>query len=229
MMSKQRRTSALLVMFLVSALTQTNVRAALLFESRVTATTTIQTTRPIAGRLITRGKLPVLVNGNEAASGMTILPGATIEIPKGTVASVNFESLGHIFLAPETKAILNFDSSNIDVRLIQGCTRVSTSKGVTGVISTDQGRAGATEPEQDSALDVCFPPGAKVPIVDQGMALEAVTNAWSRGERCEECSGVFNLCWNTLAPIIGGGGAAIITTLLIINRGNNPSPMSPLG
>ena len=224
-MTPQYRTAtAIAASFLIFSLAQAYVGARLIEpRSNTKATTTPQTQRQRAAKLITSDNKPVLVNGNKASTGTTILSGATIEVPEGVAAEVGWKQQGDVLLSPETKATLVFSETKIEVRLMQGGVHLTTTVGTTGVVNTEQGRAGTIGPEQAASLDVFFPPGAQSPIVDQGEVLKIVEE-FPPGN-CAECKKLVGLCWYYVPPIIGGviGGGIIIGH----HRGRNPSPMTP--
>jgi hypothetical protein len=80
--------------------------------------------RPVA-KLTTTGDQPATVNGTSAASGATILTGATIETPDLVGATIDLGVLGTLQLQPNAKIKLDFnDSGNVRVQLLGGCAMI---------------------------------------------------------------------------------------------------------
>lgn len=232
MSPQHRNPTAILALFLIFSLTQIYAGASI-FKPRINTKETIkrQELGQAVAKLITTRNQPVMVNGNRASTGRTILTGATIEVPKGVAADIDLGPQGDVFLAPETKVSLNFDSGNVAVNLIQGGVRLDLKKGTTGVVNTAKGRAGITDPGRDSSLDIYFLLGSDGPIVDRDAAFKAVAEIWDRSQECETCQECMTcrkflgLCWYLTTAIIGGSSVVLITT--VHKRGRNPSPMSP--
>jgi hypothetical protein len=176
--------------------------------------------RPQAsGKLTTTNNQPILVNGNSAGNGATILTGATIETGDQVGATIDLGPLGTVDIAPNTKIQIEFDQNGkLKVTLIEGCVIVKPKKGNHGEIYTPDGKQVTHNDEQTlpaAVLDVCFPKGAPGPIVNQGAAANAGAGAGGGGLSNEAVFG-----------IVGGIGGTIITAIILANRGDDPSPSS---
>ncbi|MDT5062874.1 MAG: hypothetical protein QOH63_3333 [Acidobacteriota bacterium] len=193
--------------------------------ARETTTTMLPVVAPqaIMGKLATRGNQPVLVNGNNASTGATILSGATIETGDQVGASIHLGPLGTIDIAPNSKVQIEFSNGQIKVTVIQGCVIVKNNKGTFAQILTDKGVAASNDPNQKPAavLDVCYPSGAPNPIVNQGAAANAGAGAGAGAAG----GGLSPGEW---AAIILGGAAAVGVPVAL-HRGRNPSPGTPRG
>jgi len=185
----------------------------------------------LVARLITRNNQPISVNGNSAATGASIVTGATIETGNDQAATVNLGSLGTLDIAPNTKLILTFDENgNVKVTVIRGCAILKTKKNTTGEVATEQGTAAKTDSKKDGALDICFPPGASSPVVNQGAAAAAGAGAQAA------VAGVAGVTTTSItAPVIAivTAGTIVALTPLVQNDNppggqvSNPSPSVP--
>jgi hypothetical protein len=182
----------------------------------------------LVARLITKNNQPISVNGNNAATGASIVTGATIETGNDQAATVNLGPLGTLDIAPNTRLVLTFDENgNVKVTVIRGCAILKTKKNTTGEVATEQGTAAKTDSKKDGALDICFPPGASGPVVNQGAA--AAAGAGAQGA----VAGVATT--SIMAPTIAvvTAGTAVALTPLVQNNEppggqvSNPSPSVP--
>ena len=175
-------------------------------------------------RLTTRNNLAITVNGNGAATGSSILTGATIETGPDQSATVNLGPLGVLDIAPNTKLVLTYDEQgNVKVMLLQGCAVLATRKKTEGEITTQQGSAGKTDRKQGGILDVCFPPGASSPVVNQGAAVAAGAGAGvgaPAGAAAAGAGGLFGIGVPATIAILVGAGSAALTPVFFQN---NPS------
>jgi hypothetical protein len=81
--------------------------------------------RVITARLITKNNQPITVNGNNAATGGTILTGATIETPDQVSATIDLGDAGTVELQPNSKIQLDYDvNGNVRVKALRGCAIV---------------------------------------------------------------------------------------------------------
>jgi hypothetical protein len=122
----------------------------------------------LMGTLRTRANKPILVNGNKASSGTTILSGARIQSPDKVGATVDLASLGRLDFAPNTDFIVTFDAGNISVRLKAGYVVLTTRKGISGVVTMPDGKALETDSSKASSVIArtagALEPEASVPI-----------------------------------------------------------------
>ena len=185
-------------------------------------------------RLTTRGNVPVLVNGNSASTGASIVTGAIIETLADQAATINIGDIT-VDLAPNTKIRLDYDENGkAKIFLISGCAVVRAKGKAEGEIETgDQVSQGTTSKSKGGGLDVCFIGGKAV--VNQGSAAAAgagagpsiVTTAAATGGGGGISTGTIIL----LGVLAGGGIAAAVA---ISSGGNdspqtNPSPSAPQG
>lgn len=76
----------------------------------------------ISARLITLNNQPITVNGNSAATGTTILTGATIETPDQVGATIDLGEAGVVELQPNSKVVLDYDENgNVRAKVLRGC------------------------------------------------------------------------------------------------------------
>ena len=177
----------------------------------------------IVARLTTRGNQPISVNGASAASGASILTGATIETPDQVGATIDLGSLGTVELEPNSKLQIDFDENgNVRIKLFRGCGVVRKKKGKgEGEVLTAEGASEkvdrCNQPNQTDeqkkrckALGFCYLDGKLNPF-----------NA-SAGPG----TGGGGLSTAAKIAIFGGSGAAIVAIALTAgnDRGTNPSP-----
>ena len=106
----------------------------------------------VMGRLKTRNNKPVKVNGNKAMSGTTLLSGSDIQCPDKVGATLDLGSLGRVDMAPKSDVKVSFTNSTISVELRAGYVVLSTNKGVSGVVSTVDGRVLHTDSSMNSSI-----------------------------------------------------------------------------
>jgi hypothetical protein len=161
---------------------------------------------PIKAILKTADNRPISVNGSNAASGATILTGATIETPDQVGAVISLSPVGELELEPNSKVKLEFDENgNMKITVIRGCATARTKKNIVAQFETERGVAGSTDPKNRKNMTVCYPPGSQVPIISFPAGAAAV-------------GGSKGLIYVFVAAI----SAAVIIPLAL--RGSNPSP-----
>lgn len=99
------------------------------------------------GRLMLAGTESILVNGNSANSGTTILSGSQLQTPDGVEATVQLGSAGKLYIEPNTSLTVTFDKTNIDVKVAAGNAFVAASAGVVSSVTTPDGRTSTTAGE----------------------------------------------------------------------------------
>lgn len=155
--------------------------------------------------LTTQGSNPVSVNGSSSASGATILSGATIETPGGTLATVTIPGQAILLIPGNTKVLLEFDQSgNVRVTILIGCVVLTTKKGNRGEVYNSMGLVGKSDGKNDATIDTCQVTSAPVSNTGGGGGLSGGAKA-------------------AIAAAVIGGGVGLAFGL----RGSNPSPSSP--
>ena len=223
---KERKAYQALAVFLAFAFVQVYVQTSFaeLGGSRVS----VPVPQQFVARLTTRGNQPITVNGASAASGATILTGATIETPDQVGATINLGDLGTLDLAPNTKVMLEFDDTGrVRVKVLTGCVVYkpckNCKKDVDAEIDTPAGTAAKSDKKKNGGgMDVCFA-GSGAPVVNAGAAASA--GAGAGGGAAAGAGGGVGGGLSTAAKVaifggIGGTTAALIYAL----RGHNPSP-----
>jgi len=200
------------------------------FAEPSSANTAVPVPQQFFARLRTKNNGTVTVNGLSATTGATIATDATIETDAVTSATVNLGALGNLDLAPNTKVVLTYDDQgNVKVTLITGCAVLTTKKNADGqVVLPDGTVAGKNEKKKGGVLDICFPPGATSPIVNQGAAAAAGAGAGSgvaAGAGAAGGGGIFGIGPITVLTIeLGAVTAAIIAGTSQPSTQVNPSP-----
>lgn len=106
----------------------------------------------LMGKLKTRDNKPVMVNGNKATSGTTLVSGAQIQCPDKVGATVDLGTLGRVDMAPKSDMTLSFNASSISVQLRSGYVVLTTSKGISGTVTTPEGKVFQTDSSRMSSV-----------------------------------------------------------------------------
>lgn len=163
----------------------------------------------ISGVLATSANKPIMVNGQSAITGATIVSGATVETPDQLKATIAIPGHGSVEAEANTRFTVTFDQTGIKINLIQGCLVLVTMKGTTGEIDNAQGVAGRSDGLNDGRLAVC---PTRIAGAGPGAGAAAAGGA----------GGLFGLGTAATVVIVGGGLAAVIG--IAVSRGSNPSP-----
>ena len=220
---KRRNGSRAIAALLIFFIAQIGLQVGL---AEPTVTTTATPILPqTVGRLTTSNNQPIQVNGNSAATGASIVSGATIETGADQTATVNLGPLGTVDIAPNTKLVLTFDDQgNFKALVTIGCVKVTARTNATGEIATDQGSLGKTNPATGGVLEMCNQPGA-APVVGPGVAANAGVGAGApAGAAAAGGGGLFGLGVPATIAIIGAGTAAGLTPVFFQD---NPSGVNP--
>lgn len=110
-----------------------------------------------AGKLVTRGNQPVVVNGYIVGTGTTILTGATVQTFNGTKATVRLGALGSFELSANSTATLTFGGDQVTGMLKRGCAMLTTNPSIAGTLSTPDGMLTKTDYSKLSTVSVCAP------------------------------------------------------------------------
>ena len=152
-----RKPAKLIALFLAFSLIPLPVYANVIEPSKSVRETTSTTTGTnlMAGKLLTWGNEPVLVNGNVANTGATILTGATLQTFGNVRATVQLGRLGSFDLAPNTTASIDFSGNDVKGMLKRGCVILNAGKDINGLVFTPSGAVFTTEKLGSSRVDVC--------------------------------------------------------------------------
>src|ERR1043166_506878 len=161
-------------------------------------------------RLTTTGNQPITVNNASAASGASLLTGATIETPAAVSATIDLGALGTVELQPNSSIQLDFDDNgNVRVKVLRGCVMIKKSGPGSGEMYTAEGASEKTNSSRP-AMGFCYLNGGLNPL---GQATAAAAGG---GE---------GLSTGGLAAVIAGGGALAAGLILAVHGGGgNPSP-----
>jgi hypothetical protein len=207
MNSKSKRITTIVTWLLIVVTNQVLVGAGIAAPNsgELASTPVVQV---ISGVLATSGNKPVMVNGQSAITGATIVSGATVETPDQVKATIAIPGHGSVVAEGNTKFAVSFGQTDIKITLIQGCLVLVTMKGTSGEIDNEQTVLGKTDGLTDGRLEVC-------PKRTPGAVAAAAGGA----------GGLFGLGAAATVAIIGGGIAAVV--IPIATHGGNPSPASP--
>jgi hypothetical protein len=162
------------------------------------------------GRLKTRNNKPVTVNGNKATSGTTLLSGSDIQCPDKVGATLDLGPLGRIDIAPKSDLKVDFTNSTVSVELRSGYVVLTTNKGISGTVNTNDGEVFHTNSAMNSSVI------AKTKGVN-GAETAASVGASNGGISTGAAIGV------------AGAGAAVVGTAAVKanGRGSEVSPDKP--
>lgn len=203
MTTHRRRGFRTIAVFLAIALVQVSIQ--LSFAAPATAPAVVP--QQFIARLTTTGAQPITVNNASAASGASILTGATIETPAAVSATIDLGALGTIELQPNSSVQLDFDDNgNVRVKVLRGCVVMKKNGKGVGEIYTAEGASEKTNGNR-KGMGFCFVNGALNPI---GQAAAA--------------AGGEGIGTAALVAILAGGGALAAGLIWAFGRGGNPSP-----
>jgi hypothetical protein len=114
--------------------------------------TAVMATPAMMGRLKTRDNKPVTVNGNKAMSGTTLLSGSDIQCPEKVGATLDLGPLGRLDIAPKSDLKVNFTNSTVTVELRSGYVVLTTNKGISGTVNTNDGEVFHTNSSMNSSV-----------------------------------------------------------------------------
>ncbi len=163
--------------------------------------------RPLA-RIVSKGNLPIKVNGNDVANGGTIVTGSAVEVPDQVSAMIDFGNGNTLDLVPDTKIELDYDENgNVRAKLVRGCAVVKRKTNVlSGETEIYTDKASEKTNKKRRQMGFCALPNGE--LTSFGPAGAAATSGGVSGVD---------------AGIVAGDIIAII----IATRGTNPSPTTP--
>jgi hypothetical protein len=160
----------------------------------------------------------ILVNGNKAETGATILDGALLETSDCVTARVYIGTTDEVELATNTTATINYSDGKLKVTLKKGCIIERAASLTNATVDTPDGKSTSpTEPDSfknRKRVEVCFPDGVKsdftpscgpTPFLIWGSVIGGVTA--------------------TVAALALGGSRGTSTTTCV--RGEDTSLISP--
>jgi hypothetical protein len=175
------------------------------------------TSPQVSGTIKTTNNQPILVNGNSAPSGTTILPGTTISTPEGVGATLSL-GFADLEIAPGSEVVVEFSSDGkVTVRLVKGCALLKVKGNGQGSIDAPDG----SSTKAANTADVCFPQGATNAIVNQGAASNAIGGGGGTTAGAGGAGGGGGLSKGAWIAILGGAGAGIITAIALAGGGTS--------
>jgi hypothetical protein len=106
----------------------------------------------LTGKLRTLNNKSVSVNNRKVKTGATILSGSDILCPDKIGATVDLGELGRIDMAPKTDLRLGFDAYGVTIHLRTGYVVLTTNKGITGAVTTSEGKILRTDSSKVSSV-----------------------------------------------------------------------------
>jgi hypothetical protein len=199
-MTKQRRsTSRAIATFLAFALVQVCIQLSFAAPPQ-----------QFIARLTTTGNQPITVNNASAASGASLLTGATIETPAAVSATIDLGALGTVEMQPNSSIQLDFDDSgNVRVKVLRGCVVIKKNGPGEAEAYTAEGASEKTNSAR-KGMGFCYLNGGLNPL----QTAVAVGGA----------GGGEGIGTAALVAIIAGGGALAAGLIWAFHGGGgNPS------
>jgi hypothetical protein len=208
-MTRQRRTvSSAIAMFLAIALVQVFVQ--LSFAAPASPSAPAVLPQQFIARLTTTGNQPITVNGAGAASGASLLTGATIETPDAVSATIDLGALGTVELQPNSSIQLDFDDSgNVRVKVLRGCVVIKKQGPGEAEAYTAEGASEKTNSNR-KGMSFCFAGGGLSPL--------------SQTANVGGGTGGGGIATEALIAVLAGGGALVAGLIWAFHNGGNPSP-----
>jgi len=208
MITQRRKVSRAIAVFLAIALVQVFVQ--LSFAAPVSPSAPVVVPQQFIARLTTSGNQPITVNNASAASGASLLTGATIETPDAVSATIDLGALGSVELQPNSSIQLDFDDSgNVRVKVLRGCVVIKKKGPGEAEAYTAEGASEKTNSNR-KGMGFCFAGGGLSPL-NQTAAVGGGT-------------GGGGIATEALIAILAGGGSVVAGLIWAFHHGNNPSP-----
>jgi hypothetical protein len=205
---QRRRGSRAIAVFLAVALV--HVFMQLSFAAPAAPAAPAVVPQQFIARLTTTGNQPITVNNASAASGASLLTGATIETPAAVSATIDLGALGTIELQPNSSIQLDFDDNgNVRVKILRGCVVIKKSGPGEAEVYTAEGSSEKTNSNR-KGMGFCFAGGGLSPF---GQAAAVGGGAGGGGIATE-----------ALIAVLAGGGALVAGLIWAFHHGGNPSP-----
>ncbi len=180
MNSKSKRIISATALFVAFAIGQAYLTVSLAGSVTAEPSAVVLPQQPSA-ILTTAGNKPININGANAVTGATVLPGASIETPDQVGANIDIPGHSSLQISANAKLVLTFSGGSVRVTLIRGCVTLHTRSGVRGDVIAESGKElGQTDPAKDGDLRFCEPkPGggvnpAVVGLIGAGAAVGAI-------------------------------------------------------
>jgi len=211
-MSTQRRKSfKAIAVFLAFAMAQVYIQMS--FAEPASSAAANALPQQFIARLSTSGG-PITVNGLSAASGASLLTGATIETPAAVSATIDLGALGTVELGPGSSIQLDFsDDGNVRVKVLRGCVKINKNGPGEAEAYTAEGSSEKTSSNR-KGMGFCFANGALSP---QGTSAAGGAGGGGGG----------GLGAGATAAIVIGAVVVPISLVAAFRGGRNPSPSAP--
>jgi hypothetical protein len=176
------------------------------FANGATVSST-DSSKALLGKLVTMSNRPIIVNGAEAITGTIILSGAQLITPATSLATVQLDKVGTVTVAPNSSVMLNFDSTNVAVRIYSGDATLTTAKGVTGTVVGPNGEPRNTTAPMPTDADTARNWGIAGVAVG-GAALVWAILAWNRANDAQDDADAANAALASLRACLAGQSAS---------------------
>jgi hypothetical protein len=105
----------------------------------------------LLGELWSYGEIEL--NGDPAVSGTTLFSNSLITTTSSSTAVISIAKVGRVEILPRSSVQIGFNNRDLECKLNSGTIRVSTTAGVTSVVTTRDGRVSG-EPNQAAMFSV---------------------------------------------------------------------------
>ena len=210
MTTKRQKGLRALAVFLAFAIAQISIQ--LSFAEPTSSSTALAVPQQFIARLTTTGG-PITVNGLSAASGASLLTGATIETPAATSATIDLGELGTVELPANSSIQLDFaDDGNIRVKILRGCAVVKKKGPGEAEVYTAEGSSEKSNSNR-KGLAYCYANGGLSPLGQTAASSAGTGGGLSTGAKVAIVSAII----------------AVPVVLWAATRGDgrNPSPSTP--
>lgn len=214
-MSTQRRKSfKAIAVFLTFAMAQVYIQMS--FAEPASSAAANALPQQFIARLTTSGG-SITVNGLNAASGASLLTGATIETPAAVSATIDLGALGTVDLGPGSSIQLDFaDDGNVRVKVLRGCVKINKKGPGEAEAYTAEGASEKTSNTR-KGMGFCYANGG---LSSQGSSASSAASGGGGG-------GGGLGTGATVAIVVAGVLVPVSLIAAFRGGGRNPSPSAP--
>lgn len=180
----------------------------------------------LVGELIVSGseEAVVMVDGERAVSGRTVLSTSVVTTPANAGATISFGNAGRIDIAPNSTVNLNTAEKSIAATLTAGKVKVFNNAGVEAKIITSDEIVTA-DANQSNLFAVNFESGATTASTESGMAF--LKNGAQTGQQDNTGnSGPLN---GALVPVLIFAGVVTTAAIFVLTKDDDELPATISG
>ena len=219
MISRRKKGTQAVAMLLAFAVVQISLQ--LSFAAPTESTLPTLEPQGVVGRISINGSSPVTINGNNAVSGDSVPPGALVQTPDGTEATIDLGPLGSVKLEGGTRARVDYScpadamanpnpaACKVTVTIMGGCVVTEYKQGTRHeIFNEQQTRIASSDSDKERSgggtIRTCHDgvPAAAAAVADGGLSTLAIVG-------------------------IVAAAIAIPTVIVLATSGDDPSPSTP--